>query len=265
VSAAGQPLAEIPEAAATGRTAELYADIRAVSGLPMVNLVYRHLATTPELLERCWAGLGPNLASANAAAAAAELVALAATPGAAALPPATLAAAGLAGEQAGLARATLAAYARGNSLNVLAMFALLDGCYGGTDAAGAEQPAPARVLPMAPLDALTPAAAALLDEMSLGVVGGEEPRLVPSLFRHFAGDERQLALVWSVVEPALGAALERAARVADRARALAAGLPHPVPALRDEAGREVARRFSVATSRMLVVGELLAAALAEAE
>jgi hypothetical protein len=265
VSVLGQPLAEIPEAAATGRIAELYAEIRAVSGLPMVNLVYRHLATTPGLLERCWAGLGPNLGSTAAAARARDLVALAALPGAVALRPATPAAAGLAGEQARLAQATLAAYARGNSLNVLAMFALLDGCHGGRVTTEAEPPVPAPVLPMTALDALSPRAAALLDELSLHIVGGEEPRLVPSLFRHFAADERQLILVSGVVEPALGAVLERAARVADGARVLAADLPHRVPALRDDVGREVARRFSEATSRMLVVGELLAAALARAE
>jgi hypothetical protein len=261
----GTVLAEVPEAGATGRIAELYAEIRSVFGLPIVNLVYRHLATAPDLLERCWAGLRPNLASAAATADAAELVSLAATPGAPALPPATVAAAGLTGEQIRLARATLAAYARGNSLNVLAMFALLDGCHGGSDGTVAAEPAAADlILPMAPLDALTPRAAALLDGISLSVVGGEEPRLVPSLFRHFAGDERQLTLVWSALEPAVAAAHERAARVADRGRVLAAGLPHPAPALRDEAGREVARRFSEATSRMLVFGELLAAALGEA-
>jgi hypothetical protein len=260
----GTALAEIPEAAATGRIAELYVDIRSVCGLPMVNLVYRHLATEPGLLERCWAGLRPNLASAAAAAGAAELVRLAATPGAQALRPATVAASGLTGEQIRLAGATLAAYARGNSLNVLAMFALLDGCDGRSDATEAEPTAREPILPMAPLDALTPRAAALLDEISLGVVGAEEPRLVPSLFRHFAADERQLTLIWSVLEPAVATAHERAGRVAERGRVLAAGLPHPVPALRDEAGREVARRFSEATSRMLVFGELLAAALAEA-
>jgi hypothetical protein len=257
-------LAEVPEAAATGRIAELYADIRAVCGLPMVNLVYRHLATTPDLLERCWAGLRPNLASAPAAAGAAELVGLAAIPDPVRPGPAALAAAGLDGRRARLARATLAAYARGNALNSLAMFALLDGCRGGGDVIEVQPAPPEPTLPMAPLDALTPRAAALLDEISLAVVGGEEPRLVPSLFRHFAAEERQLTLVWSVLEPAVTTAHERAGRVAGRARLLAVQLPHPVPALRDEAGRDIARRFAEATSRMLVFGELLAAAFAEA-
>jgi hypothetical protein len=260
----GEPLAEVPEAAATGRIAELYADIRSVFGLPMVNLVYRHLATKPDLLERCWAGLRANLASSVATADAAELVGLAATPGTRRLQPATLAAAGLTGEPARLARATLAAYARGNSLNVLAMFALLDGCDGGADTAEAEPLAPEPILPMAPLEDLAPPVAALLDEISLHVIGGEEPRLVPSLFRHFAGDERLLALVWHVLEPSVAGAHERAGEVAARARALAADLPYAVPALRDEAVREVAPRFSEATSRMLVFGQLLAVALGEA-
>ena len=76
-------------------------------------------------------------------------------------------------------------------------------------------------------------------------------------------DERLLALVWHVLEPSVAGAHERAGQVAARARALAADLPYVVPALRDEAAREVARRFAEATSRMLVFGDLLAAALGE--
>jgi len=252
-------LAEVPEWAAAGPLAGLYADIRSVLGLPMVNLVYRHLATRPGLLERCWTALRPNLASSAAAAAATELGALAALGG-----PQVSLVAGLPEETVRLARATAGAYGRGNALNVLAMFALLDGCCGGAGGEEVPPPAPAPILPMASLDELAPPVAELLDEISLRVVGGEEPRLVPSLFRHFAGDERLLAASWAVLEPGLDEALERAGRVAGRARTLAADLPHPVPKLQDERARDVARRFSKATSRMLVCGELLGAALGEA-
>ena len=51
--------AEIAEADATGRTREIYDDFKASIGLPMVNLVYRHMATTPGCLEWAWALLRP--------------------------------------------------------------------------------------------------------------------------------------------------------------------------------------------------------------
>lgn len=260
-----EPLAELPEAGATGRVAELYDDIRAVLGLPMVNLVYRHLATKPDVLEKCWAALRPNLASPVAVAAAAELAALAPSGGVRAIPRASLAVAGLAGEQASLAQATLAAYRRANSLNLLAMFALLDGCPGGGAAARAVAARPAEpILPMASLEELAPATAALLGEMSLRWVGDEEPRLVPSLLRHFAGNACLLALMWAALEPATADAAEGAERVARRARELARVLPYPVTALGDPSERAVAARFSRAMARMLLLGEMLSAALATA-
>jgi hypothetical protein len=258
-------LAELPEAAATGSVAELYEDIRAVLGLPMVNLVYRHLATKPGLLEQCWAGLRPNLASRAAAAAADELVVLASLPGVPVLPGESLAVAGLAGERACLARATLAAYRRANSLNVLGMFALLDGCSGSPGATGeAVSPPPAGILPMALLEDIAPPVAALLDQISLHTIGAEEPRLVPSLLRHFAGEPCMLALVWTALRPATAEVARRGEDVAIRARALAQALPHPVPALQGEGERAVAARFSRAIARTLVLGEGLSAALAEA-
>ena len=258
-------LAELPEAAATGRVAEVYADIRAVLALPMVNLVYRHLATKPGELVECWAALRPNLASRAAASAAEKLAALASPAGVAALPRASLAVAGLTGEQVPLARATLAAYRRANSLNVLGMFTLLYGCPGrGASAEEAAAPPAKPILPMASLEHLTPAAAALLDEMSLHALGGDEPRLVPSLLRHFAGNPCLLALVWAVLRLPTAEATHRAERVARRARELARALPYPVAALDDAAERAVVVKFSDAMARMLGLGEMLSAALAEA-
>jgi hypothetical protein len=258
-------LLELSEADATGRTAELYADIRAVLGLPMVNLVYRHLATKPGVLEQCWAELRPNFASRAVAAAADELVALALPPGVVSLPPAALAVAGLAGAQLRLARSTLAAYRRANSLNALGLAALLDGGPGGVT--GGEEVAPPLsepILPMASIEELSLPAAALLDEMSLHVVGGDEPRLIPSLLRHFAADPCALALVWTALRPSADEIACRGADLARRARSLVSALPHRVTALHDDGDRAAARRFMDATARMLVVGEALSAAVVEA-
>ena len=58
-----QGLAEISEKTATGTVAALYADIRAVLGVDLVNLIYRHLATIPGGLEWAWANLAPHFRS----------------------------------------------------------------------------------------------------------------------------------------------------------------------------------------------------------
>jgi hypothetical protein len=258
-------LAELPESAATGPMAGLYSDIRAVLVLPMVNLVYRYLATRPGVLEQCWADLRPNYASTAAASAGRELVGLAAPEGVIPLPQATVEAAGLAGQEATLGLATLAAYRRSNSLNILGMFALLDGCPGGGSAETAPSPEPASILPMAPLTGLAPETAALLDEMSLRTVGGDEPRILPSLLRHFAHDHRLLVLLWSVIEPATAESSRRAAVIGSRARELAQGLPRRVTPLEEGPDRTIVAQFTGAIPRMLVLGELLSAALAEAD
>lgn len=56
---AAPPLPEIKESDATGRIAALYDDIRAVIGVPMVNLIFRHMATIPGCLDWAWLTVRP--------------------------------------------------------------------------------------------------------------------------------------------------------------------------------------------------------------
>jgi hypothetical protein len=263
-------LPETREADATGTVAATYRDIRVVLGLPFVNLVYRYLATTPGLLERAWAELRPNLLHEATDSLASKLVAFAAgtvVP----IPAASLAAAGFAGERAVLGAATLAAYARANTRNLLAVHALLDGNSGPQVRASVEIPAPLAadnqpVLPMADLDRLPPEATAILMEMSLAITGPEEPTLVPSLPRHFAEPPCLLALLWAALRPALAseAADVPACTLAERGRALACRLPYGVRPIEDPRARVVLDRFVGAVSKTLVVGDLMCRALTEA-
>ena len=55
-------LAEVSEKDAGGRIADLYDDIRRVTGVHSVALVYRALAAIPGALEMVWADLASNLA-----------------------------------------------------------------------------------------------------------------------------------------------------------------------------------------------------------
>ena len=54
-------LAELPEAQASGEQRHIYAQIKRLSAVPMVALIYRHLATIPGALEWAWALVGPAL------------------------------------------------------------------------------------------------------------------------------------------------------------------------------------------------------------
>ncbi|MBS0242460.1 MAG: hypothetical protein JSS20_09800, partial [Proteobacteria bacterium] len=56
-------LPELSERDATGRVADIYAELRLLSGTPVVALIFRHLATHPGLLEEIWTSLRPLLAT----------------------------------------------------------------------------------------------------------------------------------------------------------------------------------------------------------
>jgi halocarboxylic acid dehydrogenase DehI len=265
VAASEQLLPEIAEAEAEGTVAELYADIRDVLGLPVVNLVYRTLATDPARLDAIWTALRPNLLSRGAEDAARRLVERATPAGLAPVAATELSAAGIDESQIARARATLNAYARGNSHNLLAMNALLGGCQGtGELGRAAERPAPQPILPMVALDRLPPEELDALLKMSVRLLGDQRPILVPSLLRHLASVPALLERPWAAIEPALASLAETRDAVGSEARLLAGRLPYAVAPLEAPDERRLARRFATAMSTLLVVGEALRAALAEA-
>jgi len=96
-------LPEVSEAEAQGRVAEIYEEIRRTVGMPIVNLVYRHLAVEPRRLETVWTELRRNLGTPEAE----RLVERAALPGVTRIPSRALAAIGVDGEKLRLARSTL--------------------------------------------------------------------------------------------------------------------------------------------------------------
>lgn len=59
----GRLLAELPEHQATGRIAEIYAEIRRFSGVPYVSSLQRYLATMPGVLEWAWSAIRPAMVS----------------------------------------------------------------------------------------------------------------------------------------------------------------------------------------------------------
>ena len=93
------PVPAIAEASATGAVAELFADIRRVLGVEVVNLIWRHLATIPDALPWAWGMLRPLYADGTIAAEAQALHGRLALPRLPPLPPDLLAAIGLGSDE----------------------------------------------------------------------------------------------------------------------------------------------------------------------
>lgn len=51
------PIEEVSEAQADERVGAVYAEIKRASGTPLINLIYRHLATMPDVLEWAWGNI----------------------------------------------------------------------------------------------------------------------------------------------------------------------------------------------------------------
>lgn len=118
---AADPIAAIPEAEATGDTAALFAEIRATLGLPVVNLVWRHLATIPGGLPWTWDQVKPFYVSGAVERAAASFLAHQEMTAPFRPSPATLAAAGVTADDLPVIRAIIDSYHRGNAMNIIAL------------------------------------------------------------------------------------------------------------------------------------------------
>lgn len=261
-------LPEIGERDATGALADVYDDIRRTLGLPVVNLVYRHLATRPGRLEAIWDALRPVLADRRIEGAVADLQRAVRPPEPAAIPAAAVLASGIGEDELVLVAPTLDAYDRANASNVIALLALL-----GPASAATADPGPsagravpmrvARLLPMAALDGLERPVMRLLTDMSAPLARDGEALLIPSLLRHFAHRPCLLALVWTSLRPALEGISPQADELHAHAHALARPLARPAAVALTDAERAVLERFARAMPHMLVYAAAMRAALQE--
>jgi hypothetical protein len=106
------PVPAIAEASATGAVAEIFADIRTVLGVEVVNLIWRHLATIPDAPPWAWGMLRPLYADGTIRAEAQALHTRIALPHLPPFPHDLLAAVGLGGDDLASIRNILAAYDR---------------------------------------------------------------------------------------------------------------------------------------------------------
>jgi hypothetical protein len=226
------PVPAITEAAATGEIAEVFADIRRVLGVEVVNLIWRHLATIPRALPWAWGILGPlyidGTITAEAAALRGDLDLLRLPP----FPPEVLAAAGLLHGDISTIRNVLAAYDRTNAMALIALSALLlrlDDEPPSRDAASSRsevsrEPPPAIPLPsLLDMVDLAPTTAELVQRLNrLGTRWDDA--ILASMYRHLAHWPAYLALIWAMIAPldADGSLKRAIAHAAAKARARAA-------------------------------------------
>lgn len=198
----GDPVPAVTEAAATGETAALFADIRATLGVSVVNLVWRHLATMPGALPWVWTSVrplyGPGILEEAAAAFRREMT----LPPLPAVPADVLEAAGLSAVDRTGIGAVLASYDHSNTINLLALGALLRQPQGGP-AMGRPDAAPAmgEALPrLLAFQDMAPATAALVQALNL-LGERDEGRIVASMWRHLSHWPPFLALAWTLLAP----------------------------------------------------------------
>jgi hypothetical protein len=210
---------------ASPEIAAIYADIRAVSGLSMVNLIWRHFAALPDILEWAWKGVRPIVGSHALVAARQRLIDAIELP---ALPPVTLQAwqaAGVAGAELTAFQNMMADYVRGNSTNIIVLTALrlrLEG-FDHTTPTLSAAPTPATATPSPPLpriDSLDPKfadAIRALAQRHEGAQGGIIPSLYLELARWPALTDTFPQWLEALYEPAtMRTARESTCRAAER-------------------------------------------------
>ena len=218
----GDPIAAVAESEATGAVAETFADIRQTTGVPVVNLIWRHLATIEGGLDWAWGAAKPIYAGGQAALAAKRLFDRVPLAMPEPLPPGALRAVGVPDGDLGTLRAVVDAYTLGNGLNLLALGALLAAPAGPVPAA-IEPPAQTAAVPLPGILSQGDVAPHVWDlVLALNRFGAREDEpILASLYRHLAHWPGLLALTHAGFAPLAADGRLKAAQATTRSMALA--------------------------------------------
>lgn len=271
-------LAELPEAQASGAIRHIYAQIKRLSAVPMVALIYRHLATIPGALEWSWAVVEPVMRAGLLQQRAWELAAAAVVLRPVPIPRAALRACGLAGADERAIAGVLDAYNRANPVNIMAVRCLalhLVGAVGPPPSAAPAPPwHPPPQLPALPAmvdpQAMTPTVRELALLLTDRAAKGPSSTLWPSLYRHLAHWPAFLGYASVLVPPqfaAIDEAVARLRRQIDDSAAELARRMAPPPDLAPPGAEQrrqlqaAIEQFSARIPEMVVIGTLLRRAL----
>lgn len=270
------PIPAISESEATGLIAEIYAGIRRVYRVGVVNLIWRHLATIPGGLPWVWSTIRPLYANGTVGREAAALRAALSFPELPPWPTVVLRSAGLQDEDIAGIRTVLAAYDRTNAMALIAFLAVrfrlervpppVEVVVSAAIPVPAEPERELSLPPMLALSDMSPSTAEVV--LAINRLGAmhREP-ILASMYRHLAHWPAYLALVWTVLAPLkfdrrLDRAIEDAiAQARARAWPLVAQLPTPLPAIRAATARGVSRSIDRFTgdviAKMVVICSML--------
>lgn len=268
-------LRELPESEAAGDLRHIYGEIRRLSAVPMVALIYRHLATMPGVLEWAWGVLEPAMRSGAVQQAAWRLAERARVLRQPQVPAAALRAAGISEADERAIAQVLDAYNRANPVNIVALRCLslhLSGvapAEAGPPRAAWEPPAAIGALPPMVNPQVMPPTVRELAILLTDRGASEAPSpLWPSLYRHLAHWPAFLGYAAVLVPPefeAIDAVADRLRqRVDDAAATIAAGLrsEHPAPTgAQAQQLQSAIAQFSRRIPEMVVIGNLLRGAL----
>ncbi|MBN8901614.1 MAG: hypothetical protein BGO51_17980 [Rhodospirillales bacterium 69-11] len=251
------PIPAVAEAAATGEIAAIFADIRAVYRVGVVNLIWRHLATIDGALPWAWAALRPSYVDGSVAAAADALRSRMSLPALPALPEPVLGAAGLDAQAMTGVGAVLAAYDRTNAMALVALSALervLLGVTGGTRVPAASTPSHAvqeiALPPLPDLAALSPDTSALVTMLNRYGATSDTP-ILASMYRHLAPWPPYLALAWALLTPLAEDGRLATAITGVRAQAAAIDLPLTATAPADPLRGRIAAALAPFTAEVI--------------
>lgn len=206
-------LPEIRESDAVGETAALYDDIRAVIGVPIVNLLFRHMATVPGCLLWAWGTIRPLYIDEEIPKAARALTADV-MPGQSADLRSPIAVAHLSRADVAEINRVLDTYGRANPMNLIGLKIIdlaLDGELQNANIGRTpplsegdfKRPSDLKdLLPMTDPLSAKPRTQAALNNLARQIHGGDTG-VIPSLYRHFGAWPEFL----DALEPALAPTL----------------------------------------------------------
>ncbi len=264
------PVTALDESSASGRTAEIFADIRHTMGIPLVTSIWRGLAGMDQSLDQVWTLVRPIHASGLPEQALARMLAATALPLPEPLPPPVLACVGLTQGDLQDIHAIVAAYNRSNGLNLAALAALVAPpvTAGEPSITVARTPAWPRLRPLLARDDIDAHTWSMIRQVNAFGAPGPDAGIA-TLWRHLAHWPELLAVVHCGFAPlqARGAIDAASAQMVELALEEGAGMAHlrppqlglAQPALDTITGYV---RSPTQVARMVVVGHALARWLA---
>ncbi len=271
---------EVSENDAVGEVAEIYTDIKAVLGVPMVNLLYRRLAVEPLALRWAWNTIRDVAISGELSPGAATLAQPLSNLRPSHLPAAVLRTVGIDASAQKAVEGVVAAYNDANPRNLIGTSIWAGALIGETPGRSRSAAAPAAAKPTATRTHSMPQMIAIdrMDANTAAIVRAllqwrnpAETPSVPSLYRHLANWPAFLAIAFVQLEPLFAGGLMATTRQAVQREAMITAhdvlVRHPPPhqPLPEGAAlgvlKDIAAVYPIRISELVVVGHILAGML----